>query len=152
MKLNALIIICGACCLSTATAAEKMAQCPGLWMIDVTRTGDFCYQHSHQVALWRSDASEPQALLITNRKHQRKLRLRWPSKQNVLVWPNKQMPLLSNAAYLIQSGDNFSTLSVNQLPNTLKNYNDISAWFERQGCSSQLDLLQQMKNPDQVFQ
>lgn len=132
-------------------AANNTAKWPKIWMVDVTRTGDFCYNRPSDVRLWRSHSKLPQTLLITDRKNKQKVRLRWASKQNVQNWPHKKMPLKSGRVYLIQSGDRISTLSVNKIPAKLNTYKSISAWIEKQGCHHQTNVLKQMKNPAQAF-
>ena len=134
-----------------AVAKDKKVTWPKIWMVDVTRTGDFCYNRRSDVRLWRSATKTPQTLLITDRKTKRKIRLRWSSKQGVQTWPHKKMPLKSGHVYLIQSGKRISTLTVNKIPNKLHTYKAISAWIEKQGCNHQVNILQGMKNPIQAF-
>ena len=133
-------------------AKTAVVKWPKIWMMDVTRTGNFCYNRSTDVKLWRANSKTPQTLLITDRKHKRKVHLRWSAKQNVLSWPHKKLPLKSNTVYLIQSGKQISTLTVNKLPVKLNQLDAITAWMDKKKCQHQLKILKRMKNPVKVFQ
>ncbi|EIJ42228.1 hypothetical protein BegalDRAFT_1332 [Beggiatoa alba B18LD] len=118
---------------------------PSLWSINVYEAGDFCYNKTEYVNLWRADTSEPVKITIQSQNNpQQEVILRWPTHQTTLTWPNTQFPLSEdNLAYIIQVNDIGRLINIHRLPEQLNNASatEQAKWMQQKGCARQAEML-----------
>lgn len=114
---------------------------PGLWDVDVSKSGNVCLADAGQVVLWRPAAAADATLQVTPAAgpgHP----VAWPAGRLVQRWP-QQLPIADGAEYSLKWTDageptrlRFKTLAaVGDDPTALA-----KALIDN-GCQSQLDLL-----------
>jgi hypothetical protein len=125
----------------SAMRGPEVPPSPGLWDVDVTRSGNVCLAGSAQVLLWRP-AAEADATLQVTPSAGAGQPVAWPAGRLVQRWP-QQLPIADGAEYSLKWGDagaptrlKFRTLAaVGDDPTILA-----KALIDA-GCQAQLDLL-----------
>jgi hypothetical protein len=115
------------------------------WSVDVSRSGDFCYQDRSNISLWRSNAEQMDKLQVSDGKGAQ-ISLRWPSEQHELSWPQAKLPIESNSAYtlrLSKTSEVERQITMHQIPANLAPESEaFLAWMNQQGCHLQVAVLQ----------
>jgi hypothetical protein len=125
----------------SAMRGTEVPPAPGLWDVDVSRSGNVCLADSSQVVLWRPASSAEATLQVTPESGAGQP-VAWPAGRLVQRWP-QQLPIADGAEYSLKwanSGDptrlRFKTLAaVGDDPTAL------AKAFIENGCEAQLDLL-----------
>ena len=114
---------------------------PGLWDVDVSRSGNVCLADPARVVLWRPAAAADATLQVIPAAGAGQP-VAWPAGRLVQRWP-KQLPIADGAEYSLKWADSgeptrlkFKTLAaVGDDPTAL------AAALIDKGCQAQLDLL-----------
>ena len=114
---------------------------PGLWDVDVSRSGNFCLADSAQVILWRPAAAADATLQVIPAAGGGQP-VAWPAGRLVQRWP-RQLPIADGAEYSLKWADSgeptrlrFKTLAaIGDDPTAL------AAALIDKDCQAQLDLL-----------
>lgn len=114
---------------------------PGLWDVDVSRSGNVCLADPAWVVLWRPAAAADATLQVTPAAGAGQP-VAWPAGRLVQRWP-EQLPIADGAEYSLKWADSgestrlrFKTLAaVGDDPTAL------AAALIDKGCQAQLDLL-----------
>ena len=114
---------------------------PGLWDVDVSRSGNVCLADPAQVILWRPAAAADATLQVIPAAGAGQP-VAWPAGRLVQRWP-QQLPIADGAEYSLKWADSgeptrlkFKTLAaVGDDPTAL------AAALIDKGCQAQLDLL-----------
>ncbi|HEX8063637.1 MAG TPA: hypothetical protein VF535_10515 [Allosphingosinicella sp.] len=125
----------------SAMRGPEVPPSPGLWDVDVSKSGNVCLADAGQVILWRPAAAGEATLQVTpaaGAGHP----VAWPAGRLVQRWP-QQLPIADGAEYSLKwagAGEpvrlRFKTLAaVGDDPTTLA-----KALIDK-GCDAQLDLL-----------
>ncbi len=114
---------------------------PGLWDVDVSKSGNVCFAESGQVLLWHP-ASEADATLQVTPAAGTGQPVAWPAGRLVQRWP-QQLPIADGAEYSLKwagAGEptrlKFKTLAAVGDDPTL-----LAKGLIDQGCQAQLELL-----------
>ena len=125
----------------SAMRGAETPPAPGLWDVDVSRSGNVCLTDPAAVVLWRPK-SESEAILQVVPASGAGQPVAWPAGRLVQRWP-QQLPIADGAEYSLKWADRaeptrlrFKTLAaVGEDPTALA-----KALIDH-GCQSQLDLL-----------
>ena len=124
-----------------AMRGPEVPPAPGLFDVDVSRSGNVCLADSGQVILWRP-ASDAEATLQVNPAAGAGREVAWPAGRLVQRWP-QQLPIADGAEYSVRwSGEaegrrlRFKTLAAAADDPTA-----LAKAFIDHGCEAQLDLL-----------
>lgn len=125
----------------SAMRGPEMPPSPGLWDVDVSKSGNVCLADAGQVILWRPAADAAATLQVTPSTGAG-MPVAWPAGRLVQRWP-QQLPIADGAEYSLKwahSGEptrlRFKTLAaVGDDPTILA-----KALIDN-GCQAQLDLL-----------
>ncbi len=125
----------------SAMRGPEVPPAPGLWDVDVSRSGNVCLADPKQVVLWRP-SSEAEATLEVIPAGGAGQPVAWPAGRLVQRWP-QQLPIADGAEYKLKwagAGEptrlRFKTLAaVGEDPTALA-----KALIDN-GCEAQLDLL-----------
>jgi hypothetical protein len=125
----------------SAMRGPEVPPSPGLWDVDVSKSGNVCFADSAKVLLWRP-AAEAEATLQVTPAAGAGQPVAWPAGRLVQRWP-QQLPIADGAEYSLKWADagtptrlRFKTLAaVGDDPTVLA-----KALIDN-GCQAQLDLL-----------
>jgi hypothetical protein len=125
----------------SAMRGPEVPPSPGLWDVDVSKSGNMCLSDSAQVILWHPAPAADSTLQVTPAAGAGQP-VAWPAGRLVQRWP-KQLPIADGAEYSLKWADageptrlRFKTLAaVGDDPTVLA-----KALIDN-GCQSQLDLL-----------
>ncbi len=122
-----------------------------LWALDVSSSGDFCYDQDKSLTLWRTDASQTETVLLRDRDKSAESTLQWMKGQHRLSWPAEDVSIRDNGRYqLKREGDiHYATLHI--LPTSLNRPSDKSVWMAQQGCTKQINMLFAAESPRTLF-
>ncbi len=112
---------------------------PNVWAIDVSQPNDFCYISSQDVVLWLPDTHQKGLLSIRNSKT--KTQFNWPTKKDLISWPQVRIELIAETNYLIEINGTLSRINVHQIPANLSDTAKIDL-MKKQGCLEQVDMLE----------
>jgi hypothetical protein len=125
----------------SAMRGPEVPPSPGLWDVDVSKSGNVCLSDPAKVVLWRSAAAADGTLQVTPATGAGQP-VAWPAGRLVQRWP-QQLPIADGAEYSLKWADaagstklRFKTLAaVGDDPTVLA-----KALIDN-GCEAQLDLL-----------
>ncbi|HEY0129804.1 MAG TPA: hypothetical protein VGB57_00250, partial [Allosphingosinicella sp.] len=125
----------------SAMRGPEVPPSPGLWDVDVSKSGNFCLADPAQVILWRPAAAAEATLQVIPATGAGQP-VAWPAGRLVQRWP-QQLPIADDAEYSLKWADageptrlRFKTLAaVGDDPTILA-----KALIDN-GCQAQLDLL-----------
>jgi len=125
----------------SAMRGPEVPPSPGLWDVDVSKSGNVCLSDPAQVILWRPAATADATLQVTPATGPGQP-VAWPAGRLVQRWP-QQLPIADGAEFSLKWGDageptrlRFKTLAaVGDDPTVLA-----KALIDA-GCQAQLDLL-----------
>jgi len=107
--------------------------------IDVVQDNAFCFSNAAKITLWRSYTEQTQTLSLKNKQTGQIVIQNWLAEQAVLTWPT-EMVVTDGGHYLVKLGEQFSKLSLNQLPEHLtETYH--ANWMLEKKCIRQAKLL-----------
>jgi hypothetical protein len=114
---------------------------PTIWHVDVAQSGKVCLADSNNVMLWRSNASVPATLTVTQpggAAHSEQ----WPAGQATLSWP-ADVPISSGVDYQIAlSGDSAPRhMSFSKLASVPTDLTQVAEALIAEHCDGQLELL-----------
>jgi hypothetical protein len=125
----------------SAMRGPEVPPSPGLWDIDVSKSGNVCLSDPSRVVLWRPIASADGTLQVTPGVGAGQP-VAWPAGRLVQRWP-QQLPIVDGAEYSLKWADSgqptrlrFKTLAAMGDDPTILAKALIDA-----GCEAQLDLL-----------
>jgi hypothetical protein len=124
-----------------AMRSAEVPPSPGLWDVDVTRSGNVCLAASGPVLLWRPTSKAAATLELVPSAGERQ-QVAWAAGSMMQRWP-QQLPIADGAEYSVRFADEtasrrlrFKTLAaVGEDPTALA-----KALIDN-GCQAQLDLL-----------
>ena len=125
----------------SAMRGPEVPPSPGLWDVDVSKSGNVCLSDPARVVLWRPAAAADATLQVTPSTGAGQP-VAWPAGRLVQRWP-QQLPIADGAEYSLKWADSgtptrlrFKTLAaVDEDPTVLA-----KALIDN-GCDAQLDLL-----------
>lgn len=113
---------------------------PGLWDVDVSKSGNVCLAGSDQVVLWRPVA-EAQATLQVVPASGASHPVAWPAGRLVQRWP-QQLPIVDGAEYSLKWDKGVPTrLKFRKLAALGDDPTILAKALIDNGCQAQLDLL-----------
>ncbi|MGZ8286282.1 MAG: hypothetical protein ACXW27_07625 [Allosphingosinicella sp.] len=114
---------------------------PGLWDVDVSKSGNVCLNGAGQVLLWRPAAAAEATLQVTPASGPGQP-VAWPAGRLVQRWP-QQLPIADGAEYSLKwAGSGEPTrLRFKALAAVGDDPTDLAKALIDNGCQSQLDLL-----------
>ncbi|HYI40394.1 MAG TPA: hypothetical protein VE053_08760 [Allosphingosinicella sp.] len=124
----------------SAMRGPEVPPSPGLWDVDVSKSGNFCLAGSDRIVLWRP-AAEAEATLQVLPSAGAGHPVAWPAGRRVQLWP-KQLPIADGAEYSLKwdKGEptrlRFKTLAAAGDDPTI-----LAKALIDNGCQAQLDLL-----------
>lgn len=125
----------------SAMRGPEVPPSPGLWDVDVSKSGNVCFADAGQVILWRPAASSEATLQVIPAAGAAQP-VAWPAGRLVQRWP-QQLPIADGAEYSLRWADSaaptrlrFKTLAAVGDDPTL-----LAKALIDQGCDAQLDLL-----------
>jgi hypothetical protein len=124
-----------------ATRGTDLPPAPGLWDVDVSRSGNFCLADPKQVLLWRPASSAETTLEVVPAAGGGQS-VTWAAGRIMQRWP-QQLPIADGAEYSVKWADEaearrlrFKTLSVGGDDPTV-----LAKAFIDHGCEAQLNRL-----------
>jgi len=114
---------------------------PTLWHVDVGQSGKMCLADSNNVMLWRSNASLPATLTVTQAggaSHTEQ----WPAGQATLSWP-ADVPISTGVDYQVSlTGDSTpSHMTFSKLASVPTDLTQVAEALIAEHCDGQLELL-----------
>lgn len=85
---------------------------PSLWYVDMARSGTVCLTDMTRASLWRTDATAPVTLTVTNTATGKSATIAFNAKQNVRSWPVGDVGLSEGIDYRIAGGALAAPLTV----------------------------------------
>jgi hypothetical protein len=124
-----------------AMRGPEVPPAPGLFDVDVSRSGNVCLADTGQVLLWRP-ASEAEATLEVVPATGAGQPVAWPAGRLVQRWP-QQLPIADGAEYSLKwaNGGEATRLKFKTLAAVGEDPTALAAALIDKGCQAQLDLL-----------
>jgi hypothetical protein len=124
-----------------AMRGPEVPPSPGLWDVDVSRSGNVCLEQGEPVLLWRG-ASADEATLEVIPAQGAGQQVAWAAGRTVQRWP-QQLTIADGAEYSLKwAGEGSPTrLKFKTLAAAGADPTALAAAFIAAGCDSQLDLL-----------
>jgi hypothetical protein len=115
---------------------------PGLWQLDVARSGNFCVTPGQTPSLWRDLASGPAQLVVIRATTGQAQTLVWPAGAPDLAWPDA-LPLTDGESYEVLLEDRPARkVHLRRLAAAPAALADLAAALLDKGCYGQMDSLQ----------
>ena len=125
----------------SAMRGTEVPPTPGLWDVDVSRSGNFCLADPKQVLLWRPTSSADVTLQVTPATGAGQ-EIAWASGSMMLRWP-QQLPIADGAEYALRlnADGEASRLKFRTLAGLGEDPTALAKAFIDHDCQAQLDLL-----------
>ncbi|MEA3009919.1 MAG: hypothetical protein QOJ91_1611 [Sphingomonadales bacterium] len=125
----------------SAMRGAEVPPSPGLWDVDVSRSGNVCLNGSAAVLLWRP-AHGPEATLQILPAAGAGQPVAWPADRLVQRWP-QQLPISNDSEYSLKWADQGqpTRLKFKTLAAVGEDPTDLAKALIDAGCQAQLDLL-----------
>ncbi|MFQ5756022.1 MAG: hypothetical protein ACE5H7_07985 [Acidiferrobacterales bacterium] len=128
--------------LAVFRAAPGAAR-PGVWAINVGRSGVYCVRPDEPVTLWRAHAGKKVVLTVKQvGGQQRETRTEWSQGKRTMIWP-AELPLADGVTYLARpiGGYRWANLTILLVPTELPTQAHRAAWMAENGCARQARIL-----------
>jgi hypothetical protein len=124
-----------------AMRGTEVPPAPGLWDVDVSRSGNVCLADSGKAVLWRPAAAAEASLDVAPAAGAGQ-KVDWAAGRYVQLWP-KQLPIADGAEYRLQwAGQGEATrLKFKALAAAGDDPTELAKAFIEKGCEAQLDRL-----------
>ena len=125
----------------SAMRGTETIPAPGLWDVDVSRSGNVCLADSGQVLLWRP-SGRAEAILEVIPAAGAGRQVEWAAGRMVQRWP-KQLPIADGAEYSLKwaDGDEATRLRFKTVAAAGRDPIAVAKALIDKGCETQLDLL-----------
>ncbi|WP_340266028.1 hypothetical protein [Sphingobium mellinum] len=111
---------------------------PNLWLVDMGRSGAFCFADPAAVRLWRADAAKPATVSISG-GHMR-ASVTFAAGETIAAWP-ASLPLADGISYHLDRGARVTDIRLAKVGPSTTELAPLASALIAQGCGAQLDLL-----------
>ncbi|MBF0296760.1 MAG: hypothetical protein HQL96_16370 [Magnetococcales bacterium] len=107
------------------------------WMVDVSRSGNYCLAKDQPLIFWRPVVAETSAITVRYGEDQWRAHARWPEGKERLT-PPSGMPIVDGGVYHLDLDGVTTTARLHIMPAGLNNREARSSWMVSKGCSAQV--------------
>ncbi|MEO5334807.1 MAG: hypothetical protein H7839_22570 [Magnetococcus sp. YQC-5] len=125
--------------LGTTRSLPKTAL-PEPWLIDVSRTGDYCLTTGKPLVFWRPSSQETSSITLRFGEDLWKARAQWPAGADRLT-PPAVMPITDGGVYQVELDGLTNTAKLHLMPPSVNSHQAQTTWMEGKGCTAQIAAL-----------
>ncbi len=128
--------------LGTVRAGRGPPPPSALWVINVHRSGHYCFQAAASAKLWRAETDQKWSFSLKNMADKTKSVADWPAGPETLDWPSK-VTLGDGVIYMARWKNSRSArrLVLHRVPPDLPSDAHKAAWMAEKGCLDQAKRL-----------
>ncbi|MBF0357923.1 MAG: hypothetical protein HQL70_04895 [Magnetococcales bacterium] len=116
--------------------ADKQGWVPHPWVIDVTRSGNYCSPESQPAMFWRPDHDKTSIIKISMVNSNWKGYTEWVAGSDKIA-PASNMPLRDGSIYNVDLDGTTSSITLHLIPRSLSSLQMQAAWMNEKGCTAQ---------------